>query len=101
MIHAHELQNALLSGPHTTQNDNGVQHVPVLVEVMLPTGPQLVPVRAVRAKRKDGAAYILSIDATGLVLRLAERVAGQSEALGKRAERAEGKTINVKEGSGY
>lgn len=90
MIHAHELQNALLSGPHTTQNGDGVQHVPVFVEVMLPTGPQLVPVRAVRSQRKAGAAYILTIDATGLVLALAERVAGQSDALGKWAE---GKTI--------
>lgn len=101
MIHAHDIQNALLSGPHATPSEDGetLAFVPVYVEIMLPTGPKLVPITAVRVEKgRRRRRYVLTIEATGLVLSLAERVAGQSEILSKRAE---GKTINMREGSGY
>lgn len=97
MIHAHDLQNLLLRGPRTAPAAPGAKElifVPVMVEIRLPTGPQLIQVRAARI---EDDRYILSIDGAGLVLSLAERVAGQSEALGKRAE----KTLKMREGSGY
>ncbi len=101
MIHIHDIQNAILGGPRTTPSDDGesLAFVPVYVEILLPSGPKLVPVTAVRVEKgRRRRRYVLTIEATGLVLSLAERVAGQSEILSKRAE---GKTINMREGSGY
>lgn len=100
MIHAHDLQRALLHGPHTVpdeRNDTRLAFVPVLIEIDLPSGREVLPVKAVRAVRKGGAAYVLTVDGAGLVLALAERVAGQSEALGRVAE---GKTLRMREGAG-
>jgi hypothetical protein len=98
MIHAHDIQNLLLRGPRTAPKEPGDSElvpVPVIVEIRLPSGQQFVPVQAARV---TNGVYVLSIDGAGLVLALAERVAGQSEIL---AAKAEGKTVNLKEGSGY
>ena len=67
MIHAHDIQNAILGGPRTTPTEDGenLQFVPVLVEILLPTGPKLVPIQAVRVEKgKRRRRYVLTIEAT-------------------------------------
>ena len=84
MIHGHNLQNLLLGGPRTQPG------LPVIVELLDEAGKPLVhlPVLAVRiGKTEAGEAYIVSAEASGLIMGLADRVTAQSEILSKRAEK--------------